>query len=171
MTGAALPDLTYCNALPDLTQQMTYQTHDYLPDPATRPEFYASVPAKRLIAWVIDLVVVCALMIPILFLTLFTALFFWPLAFAVVGFVYRVATIAGGSATWGMRFVGIELRDAYGARLNGGQALAHTAGYTVSMALPILQVISILMMLTGSRAQGLTDAVLGTVALNRRAYA
>ena len=118
-----------------------------------------------------DTCVILMLSLVVVLLTAFVGAFVWPLLYLVVGFVYRVATIAGGSATWGMRFVGIELRDAYGAHLNGGQALAHTAGYTVSMALPLLQVISILMMLTGSRAQGLTDAVLGTVALNRRAYA
>ncbi|MEY8840270.1 RDD family protein, partial [Cribrihabitans sp. XS_ASV171] len=89
--------------------------------------------------------------------------------YLVVGFVYRTATIANGSATWGMRFVGLELRNAWGQRLDTGQALAHTAGYTISMAVPILQVISVIMMLTSARAQGLTDAVLGTVALNRRA--
>lgn len=169
MTGAALPDLTYCNALPDLTQQMTYQTHDYLPDPATRPEFYASVPAKRLFAWVIDFVVVCALMIPILFLTLFTALFFWPLAFAVVGFVYRVLTLAGGSATLGMRLMAIEFRNAYGERLDPGQAVLHTLGYTVSLSLPVIQIVSMVLMCTTERGQGLTDMVLGTVAINRRA--
>ena len=69
----------------------------------------------------------------------------------------------------GMRFAGIELRDAYGARLDLGGALAHTTGYTISLAIPLLQVISVVMMLTGARGQGLTDAFLGTVALNRRA--
>lgn len=143
----------------------------HLPHPDHQPEFYQSIPAKRFFAWVFDTCVILMLSLIVVLLTAFVGAFVWPLLYLVVGFVYRVATIAGGSATWGMRFVGIELRDAYGAQLNGGQALAHTAGYTVSMALPILQVISILMMLTGSRAQGLTDAVLGTVALNRRAYA
>ncbi|MEC8575989.1 MAG: RDD family protein, partial [Pseudomonadota bacterium] len=38
----------------------------------------------------------------------------------------------------------------------------------ISVAIPVLQVISVLMMLTSSRGQGLTDALLGTVMLNRR---
>ncbi len=56
-----------------------------------------------------------------------------------------------------------------GARLDGGSALLHTVGYTVSMAVPILQIISILLMLTTARGQGLSDHMLGTVMLKRRA--
>lgn len=143
----------------------------HLPHPDHQPEFYQSVAVKRFFAWVFDTCVILFLSLIVVLLTAFVGAFVWPILYLVVGFVYRVATIAGGSATWGMRFVGIELRDAYGSRLDGGLALAHTAGYTVSMAIPVLQIISILMMLLGSRAQGLTDAVLGTVAINRRAYA
>ena len=64
---------------------------------------------------------------------------------------------------------GIELREHSGARLDGGSALLHTVGYTVSMAVPILQIISILLMLTTARGQGLSDHMLGTVMLKRRA--
>lgn len=143
----------------------------HLPHPDHQPEFYQSVAVKRFFAWVFDTCVILFLSLIVVLLTAFVGAFVWPILYLVVGFVYRVATIAGGSATWGMRFVGIELRDAFGSRLDGGLALAHTAGYTVSMAIPVLQVVSILMMLLGSRAQGLTDAVLGTVAINRRVYA
>ncbi|MGJ8558402.1 MAG: RDD family protein, partial [Sulfitobacter geojensis] len=41
-------------------------------------------------------------------------------------------------------------------------------GYSVSFAIPVLQLISIVLMLTSARRQGLTDMVLGTVALNKR---
>lgn len=138
-----------------------------LPDPINQPQFYDAVPTKRLIAWIIDTVVILALSSLIALLTI-VGLFFWPLLYLVIGFAYRVVTIANGSATLGMRFAGIELRDAYGARLDLGLSVAHTAGYTISLALPILQVISIVLMLTGARKQGLTDNFLGTVALNRR---
>jgi uncharacterized RDD family membrane protein YckC len=141
----------------------------HLPDPDRQPQFYASVPTKRLIAWVIDTVVIVFLSLVVVLLTAFTGLFVWPLLLLVIGFAYRVVTIANGSATWGMRFAGIELRDQNGAALDLPMALAHTTGYSVSMALPVLQVISVVMMLTSARAQGLTDAFLGTVALNRRA--
>jgi hypothetical protein len=45
----------------------------------------------------------------------------------------------------------------------------HTLGFTISLTIPILQVLSIVLMLTGERAQGLTDRVMGSVAINRRA--
>ncbi|MCA0870324.1 RDD family protein [Seohaeicola saemankumensis] len=140
-----------------------------LPDPHRQPQFYASVPLKRLIAWIIDSIVILLIALIVVTLTLFVGFFIWPILYLVVGFAYRVVTIANGSATLGMRFAGIELRDAYGARLDLGGALAHTTGYTISLAIPLLQVISVVMMLTGARGQGLTDAFLGTVALNRRA--
>ena len=140
-----------------------------LPDPFNQPQFYASVPSKRLIAWIFDMVLIVAVSVLALPFTAFLGLFFWPVMVLVVGFAYRVVTLANGSATLGMRFVGIELRDASGARFDLSLALAHTLGYSLSMAFPILQVISIVLMLTGARGQGLTDVVLGSVALNRRA--
>lgn len=141
----------------------------HLPDPSRQPQFYDGVPMKRLIAWFIDSILILALAMIAVLLTAFAGLLIWPLLYLTIGFAYRVVTIANGSATWGMRFAGIELRDAAGARLAPGLALAHTAGFTISCTVPVLQVISVAMMLTGARGQGLTDAVLGTVALNRRA--
>ncbi|GGH19893.1 RDD family protein [Cribrihabitans marinus] len=143
----------------------------FLPDPDRQPDFYRSVTAKRFFAWVFDTVVIILLSLIAVVFTAFIGAFFFAALYLLVGFVYRTVTIASGSGTWGMRFVGIELRDARGARLDGSLALAHTLGYTVSMAIPVLQVISVLMMVLGSRGQGLTDAVLGTVALNRRVLA
>lgn len=139
-----------------------------LPDPDRQPEFYASVPFKRLLAWIIDTFLVLLMCLVAVLLTVFVGAFFFGVLWIVLSFCYRVVTMANGSATWGMRFVGIEFRTADGNRFDLPMALAHTTGYTVSIALPILQVISIVMMLTGARGQGLTDAFLGTVALNRR---
>jgi len=140
-----------------------------LPDPDSQPQFYASVPSKRLLAWVIDTLLILLACIAILPFTAFTGLFFFPLLFLVVGFAYRLVTLANGSATWGMRIAAIELRCSDGSRFDFGTAAAHTLGYTVSISIPILQVISIVLMLTNARGQGLTDNLLGTVALNRRA--
>ncbi|MGR3758919.1 RDD family protein [Roseobacteraceae bacterium NS-SX3] len=139
-----------------------------LPDPDYQAEFYASVPAKRLLAWVADTVIILALSAGAVVLTAFTGLLIWPLLYLAVGFAYRVVTIANGSATWGMRFAGIELRGLDGRRLDMGQAVLHTAGYSISIAFPLLQLISVVLMLTTARGQGLTDGVLGTVMLNRR---
>jgi uncharacterized RDD family membrane protein YckC len=145
-------------------------THfSHLPDPAMQPEFYADVPMKRLVAWIVDtvlIVIICLLILPF---TAFTGLFFFPLMVLVVGFAYRVVTITNRSATWGMRLMAIEFRDSSGERFGPGLATAHTFGTSVSFGMPLLQVVSVVMMLTTARAQGLTDHLLGTVAVNRAA--
>ena len=130
------------------------------------PFLYDGVPLKRGIAWVFDMMLIaflCALVLPF---TAFTGIFFFPFLMLVVGFIYRWFTIAGGSATWGMRLVGVSLRDHRGAPLSSGLALAHTLGYTVSVAIFPLQLISVILMLVTARGQGLTDIFLGTVAIN-----
>lgn len=139
-----------------------------LPDPDYQAEFYSGVAPKRLIAWLVDSLIIFTLCLVTVLLTAFVGIFIWPLLYLVIGFVYRTVTIANGSATWGMRFTGLELRDLSGRRLDAGQAALHTAGYSISLAIPVLQVISVIMMLTTARGQGLSDALLGTVMLNRR---
>ncbi len=141
----------------------------HLPDPDSQPEFYQSVATKRFFAWLFDIAFISLLCTVAILLTFGMGFFILALIYAVVSFVYRVVTIANGSATLGMRFMGIELRDAFGARMDTGKAVAHTAGYFVSMAFPVLQVISVIMMMTSARCQGLTDAFLGTVMINQRA--
>ncbi|SEP55097.1 RDD family protein [Thalassovita taeanensis] len=140
-----------------------------LPDPDTQPEFYADVPLKRLIAWVVDTVLIAAICVAILPFTAFTGVFFFPFLLLCVGFAYRVITLANGSATLGMRLTAIEFRTATGARFDLPMAALHTLGLTMSFAVPVFQVISIVLMMTTARAQGLSDHVLGTVALNRSA--
>jgi hypothetical protein len=68
-----------------------------------------------------------------------------------------------------MRLVAIEFRRMDGQRFDLGTAFLHTAGFTLSTVAFLFQAISIVLMLTGPRAQGLTAHILGTVALNRRA--
>lgn len=140
-----------------------------LPDPDSQPEFYTDIPTKRLIAWVIDTILIMAVAILIIPFTAFTGLFFFPLLYLVVGFAYRVVTLANGSATLGMRLTSIELRTQRGERFDLGHAFLHTLGFSVSLSFPIFQIISIVLMMTTARAQGLTDHVMGTVALNRAA--
>ena len=143
----------------------------HLPDPRSQPEFYSDVPTKRLVAWIIDTVAIVLLSLLLLPFTAFTALFFFPFFYLVIGFAYRVIALANGSATPGMRVMAIEMRRADGSRFDLTMAFWHTLGYSVSIAMMPLQVISVILMLTTERAQGLSDHALGTVALNRRAGA
>ncbi|MEL7090724.1 MAG: RDD family protein [Pseudomonadota bacterium] len=139
-----------------------------LADPVTQPQFYAEVAPKRLFAWIIDTILIAAICLLILPFTAFLALFFFLGLMGVVGFIYRVATLAGGSATLGMRLMAIEFRDKDGARFDLGTAFLHTLGYTISWAVAPLQLISVILMAMSGRGQGLTDMLLGTAALNRQ---
>lgn len=140
-----------------------------LPDPHIRPEFYQDVAFKRLLAWVVDAFVTLMACLVILPFTAFTGLFFFPFLFLVVGFMYRTVTIANGSATWGMRLFAIELRRADGSRFDLGAAFAHTLGYTISWAVPIIQLASVVLMATTEKGQGVSDHALGTVMINKKA--
>jgi uncharacterized RDD family membrane protein YckC len=140
-----------------------------LPDPVREPGFYAGVTMKRGLAWVIDSFVTLGLCLLVLPFTFFTALFWWPVLWLIVGFLYRWTTLSGGSATWGMRLMAVQIRDRDGSRLDAPTAFAHVLGYTVSIAVLPLQLASIAVMIVLGRGQGLTDLALGTAAINRPA--
>lgn len=138
-----------------------------LPSAQTHPEFYAGVAPKRLFAWVIDMVIIMIIGAILTPFTAFSAVFFFPLFVAIVGFMYRVITLSNGSATWGMRVMSIELRQADGSKLEFISAVLHTTGLYVSFALPIVQLISMLMMASQPTGKGVTDLILGTVMINK----
>jgi uncharacterized RDD family membrane protein YckC len=138
-----------------------------LPDPITEAVFYERVRTKRLLAWIVDSVLITLISAAIVPFTAFTGLFFFPFLMLVTGFLYRWWTIASGSATWGMRLFAIELRDQQGATVDSRTALLHTAGYTVSVLVSPLQLVSVLLMLISARKQGLTDHILGTAMIRK----
>ncbi len=111
-------------------------------------------------------VILTALIVPF---TAFTALFFLPVLFVVVNAVYRWVTISSGSATLGMRMTAIEFRRADGQVFDAGTAFVHTLGYLISASMVLPQVLSVALMMLSPRGQGLTDMVLGSVAINRSA--
>lgn len=144
---------------------MRYDTA--LPDPDRHAAFYDGVALKRGLAWVVDTLFVTLLVLVAIPFTAFTALFFLPLLWLTVGFVYRWVTVSNRSATWGMRLMGIEFLDRTGLRFDAATAFVHTLGYTLSMAFVLPQVISVGLMCLSRRGQGLTDMLLGSVAINR----
>ncbi|SNX67605.1 RDD family protein [Cereibacter ovatus] len=148
---------------------MTDAWTDPLPDPVRHAEFYADVPTKRGLAWIVDTILIALLTALIVPFTAFTALFFLPFLYLCVGVAYRTVSLARQSATPGMRLMAIGMRNARGERFTLPEAFLHTLGYTVSIGMVLPQVVSVVLMLTSARAQGLTDHVLGTVALNRAA--
>jgi uncharacterized RDD family membrane protein YckC len=138
-----------------------------LPDPDYDHAFYDGVPAKRLFAWVVDVLIVTVITFILGLLTLSVLWWIWPLTFIAVSFLYRAGSIAAWSATPGMRLMNIELRNSMGARFSGGEAVLHTLAFMVATGFVILQIISIVMMVLGSRHQGLHDILIGSAAINR----
>lgn len=144
-----------------------------LPDPERDPQFYEGVQGRRLTAWVIDAALVLAVGVPVAIIfglaTLGLGFALFPLLVMAVGFVYRTLTIAAGSATWGMRLMGIELRRHDGSRLDFVTAALHTAIYTFAFGVMVAQALSIVAMLATRYGQGLPDILLRTAMINRPA--
>lgn len=142
-----------------------------LPDPELLPEFYAWVPFKRLIAWAIDTVLILIVVLATVVLTAFTGVLIFPVLLFAINLGYRTVAVTRWSATPGMWLMAIELRTLSGHRLDPQQAFLHSLGFTVSITFPIIQVLSVAMMLTSPRGQGLSDRFLNTTAINRPAPA
>jgi len=140
-----------------------------LPDPEYQAEFYADVPVKRALAWGVDAILIALITALVVPFTLFLGLFFLPVLYMSISFLYRTVGLARHSATPGMRLMAIEFRDRTGARFDLGTAFLHTLGYTLTIGTLLPQLLSIGLMLTTARGQGLTDMVLGTVAINKPA--
>ncbi len=144
-------------------------TPSALPDPLDHAEFYDGVTLKRGLAWIVDVILVSLITAGVVVLTLFTGLFILPVIFLAVDFLYRWVALARKSATPGMRMTGILFLDRSGQRLDPGTALLHTIGYYLSGLTLLAQLLSIGLMFISARGQGLTDHILGTVAINRPA--
>lgn len=139
----------------------------FLPDPIDQAEFYAGVPVKRLLAWIIDTILIGSVAAVLATLPLFIGWFFYPFIFLVVSFLYRSATISSRSATWGMRLMNIELRGRTGQPLEGSEAMMHTGAYLLASAFFLPQLISVLLMITSPRHQSLHDHLVGSAAINK----
>ncbi|MGB0660864.1 MAG: RDD family protein [Mangrovicoccus sp.] len=140
-----------------------------LPDPDEASEFYEGVPAKRLFAWIIDSVLTFGISLLLVPFTAFTAIFYFLPLWALVSLVYRIVTISRSSATPGMRLMAIEFRSFQGHKFDLTLAILHSLAYVVMFSIFIIQAVSIILMITNDRGQGLHDLILGTTAINRPA--
>ncbi|PCJ73994.1 MAG: hypothetical protein COA53_10790 [Rhodobacteraceae bacterium] len=138
-----------------------------LPDPELDSQFYDNVPTRRLVAWVFDGIITFAITLLIGIFTIGIGFFIFPFIWLVVGLLYRTFTIASKSATWGMRMVGIEFRDKDGQKLSTKLALAHTVIFIIGTGFFIIQILSIVLILTSRYGQSVQDMILGTTAINR----
>ena len=145
-----------------------------LPDPELDRQFYAGVPARRFVAWLLDVVLILAVGVPLAVLFGLVTLGFGFALFPLhPGRAWAFSTApprsAGGSATLGMRFTGIEFRRGDGTRFDFLTALLHTAIYTVCFSVIVLQLVSCLTILGTRYRQSIADIILGTTAINRPA--
>ena len=143
----------------------------HLPDPHSQGEFYADVPLKRLLAFAVDTVLLLVVTVVLVIFTLGLAAILLIPVWWLLNFAYRTVTLAKSSATPGMRLFAIEFRTARGQHLDQAEAFQHTLGFMLSFTFFPVQILSMVMMASSARGQGLTDQFLGTVALNRRAGA
>lgn len=144
-----------------------------LPDPSRDPQFYDGVLARRFAAWIVDMLIILAIGVPLALafgvLTLGIGFLVFPAILFGVGVLYRSATLAARSATWGMRAMGLEFRRFDGARLDGTTATLQTLVYAFCVAVTPLLLLSALMMIATRYGQGLPDLFLRTAMINRPA--
>jgi uncharacterized RDD family membrane protein YckC len=138
-----------------------------LPDPAIDPGYYTDLLPKRLLAWVVDLLVTLALMLVVMVLTLFAAVLVFPLVWSVIAIAYRYVLLARHGATLGMMLAALRLRRLDGTTPGPPVCFWHAALYAGSMASIVGQIASVALMLTTPYRQGLNDLILGTTMVHR----
>jgi len=141
-------------------------------EPATHPELYDGVLSKRVVAFVVDAIIVVLLMVPaalVVFvvgvITLGIAWLLYGALFAIVALGYVALTLGGeASATVGMKATGIEMRTWNGGRPFPLLAVLHAVifWFSVSLLTPLILLVG----LFTRRRQLLHDLLLGTLVLN-----
>ena len=141
-------------------------------DAAAEPDLFDGILSKRIVAFVIDAVLIVALMLPaglmVLILGIVTLGLAWllfPVLFAIVALGYVALTLGGpASATLGMRAAGVEMRTWSGQKMFPLLAVMHALIFWFSVGL--LTPLILLVGLFTERKQMLHDLLVGVVALN-----
>lgn len=144
-------------------------------DPATNPELFDGVPARRVIAFVIDLLIIS---VPIVFLAMIifaVGIVTLGLGFALYGLMPAVSVIWAlayygmtlahpCSATIGMRVMDLEMRTWYGAPAYFVLGAVHAIVFwiTISVLTPLILAVCFF----NSRRRLLHDMLVGTVVIN-----
>jgi uncharacterized RDD family membrane protein YckC len=159
---------------------VSYDVKPHAYDPDKNPELFDGIPARRLIAFVIDLTI---LAIPLLLLCIFFfavgivtlgagfALFGLMPAISVVWALFYYGSTLGGpqSATIGMRAMDIEMRTWYGAPAYFLLGAVHAIVFWVSVS--ALTPFILLVCFFNARKRLLHDFLVGTVVINNPARA
>jgi uncharacterized RDD family membrane protein YckC len=157
---------------------VSYDVKPHAYDPETQPELFDGVPARRVLAFLIDLVI---LSIPLILVWLFfvaIGIVTLGLGFGLLGLMplitliwaaFYYGTTLGGprSATIGMRALDIEMRTWYGAPSYFVLAVVHAGLFWVSTSL--LTPLILLVCFFNQRGRLLHDFLVGTVVINTNA--
>lgn len=144
-------------------------------DPATHPEYFEGVLPRRIVAFLIDVVVI---VVPVVLAALFIFVFgivtlglgwmlFWILSPASVVWAliyYGLSFGSPRSATIGMRMMDLQMRTWYGSPAYFVLGAVHAILFWVSVS--ALTPLVLLVALFNSRGRLLHDIVLGTVVIN-----
>lgn len=147
-------------------------------DPAVNPELFEGVLARRLVAFLIDLVIIAlpliAAAIFIFVLGLITFGFGWALFWvlspgSVIWALFYYGMTLGGpqSATLGMRTMNLQMRTWYGAPSYFVLGAVHAIVYWISVS--VLSPFILLVGFFNARRRLLHDFLVGTVIINRAA--
>lgn len=144
-------------------------------DPAVNPELFEGVLARRVVAFVIDLIIIAlpliaaSMFIFVLGLVTFGlgwALFWFLSPASVIWALFYYGTTFGSSAsaTLGMRAMGIEMRTWYGAPAYFVLGAVHAIVYWISVSVltPFIVVVGFF----NSRRRLLHDMLVGTIIIN-----
>jgi len=144
-------------------------------DPARNPELFEGVLSRRVVAFLIDFIVIS---VPVALAAMFIFAFgivtlglgfalYWllPPASVIWALVYFGATLGGPrSATIGMRFMDLEMRTWYGAPAYFVLGAVHAIAFWFSIS--ALTPFILLVAFFNERRRLLHDIVLGTVIIN-----
>ncbi|MBI4273789.1 MAG: RDD family protein [Rhizobiales bacterium] len=149
-------------------------------EPAANPELFDGVPARRVVAFVIDLVIIA---IPVIFMAIFifaigvvtlglgfilygllpAASVFWALVY------YGLCFGSPRSATLGMRVMDLEMRTWYGAPAYFVLGAVHAVAFWVSLS--ALTPLILLVCFFNERRRLLHDMAVGTIVINNEVRA
>lgn len=149
-------------------------------DPATHPELFEGVLARRVVAFFIDVMIIAA---PLVFLAIFMLAFtvltlglgffvfflYAPIAVIWALVYYGMTFGSPASATIGMRMVDLEMRTWYGSPCYFVLGAVHAIGYWLSVTL--LTPFILLVGLFNDRRRLLHDMLVGTIVINNEARA
>jgi uncharacterized RDD family membrane protein YckC len=149
-------------------------SYDVLPaDPLTDSRLFSGVRTRRMMAFLVDVVVLAILTflagVVVFFLGILTlglGFLLYAILWPAVALIYSAFTLGGpNSATPGMRTFGLEMRTLDGGRMTPVLAAIHAVLFYASISL--LTPLVLLISLIADRKRLLHDIVLGTVVVNR----